>query len=279
VAGVAALVRQGHPDWSPEQVKAAIMNTAVDLRPGSAEVPIQGAGRVDAYRSVTAEAFAIGDADQVSLSWGVVEIGENTFEETRSIILHDFSGEDRVYDVSVEWGENSPTSGVELTAPDTAEVSGTNRFAYVEVNLAIDATQISQDIQQLEEYYGYIVFTSEADPANSLRVPFYLIPRPYSQLAVETGTIDSSAEFEITHTGPIASNLWAYPLYEVDENDVGQADMADLRMVGMDSGFRDETYGRIFTPAINVYGPWHVPQPYFAEFDLYLDVDQDGSPI
>jgi subtilisin family serine protease len=278
VAGVAALIRHGHPDWSPEQIKAAIMNTAVDLQPGSAEVPMQGAGRVDAYRAVTTDAFAIGDTNQVSLNWGVVEIGENTYEAARSIILHDFSGEDRVYDVSVEWGENSPTDGVLLTAPETAEVSGPNRFAYVEVNIAIDATQVSQDIQQLEEYYGYVVFTSQSDTADRLRVPFYLIPRPYSRLAVEQENIGRSAQIELSHTGPISSNLWAYPLYEADENDVGQADMADLRMVGMDYGFRDETYGRIFTPAINVYAPWHTPQPYFAEFDLYLDVDQDGSP-
>jgi subtilisin family serine protease len=66
VAGVAALVRQAHPDWSPEQVKAVIMNTAVDLAAGSAVVPRQGAGRVDAYRAVTENALATGDEDVVT---------------------------------------------------------------------------------------------------------------------------------------------------------------------------------------------------------------------
>jgi uncharacterized repeat protein (TIGR01451 family) len=28
--------------------------------------------------------------------------------------------------------------------------------------------------------------------------------------------------------------------------------------------------------AYNTYGDWHTQSPYFAEFDLYLDVDQDG---
>ncbi|MGC8947629.1 MAG: S8 family serine peptidase, partial [Anaerolineae bacterium] len=73
VAGLAALIREAHPDWTPEQVKAAMMNTAVDLVAGpSRQTPRQGAGRIQAYPAVTAETIAIGDPDRVSLNWGVL---------------------------------------------------------------------------------------------------------------------------------------------------------------------------------------------------------------
>ena len=35
IAGVAALMVQAHPGWTPEEIKAAMMNTAVDLADGS----------------------------------------------------------------------------------------------------------------------------------------------------------------------------------------------------------------------------------------------------
>ena len=279
VAGVAALIRQAHPDWSPEQVKAAIMNTATDLLIGSAEVPRQGAGRVDAFRAVTTDAFAIGERDRISLSWGVTEFTTNFYRDTKSILLHDLSGEDQDYSVSVVWGENSFESGVSLTISDTVSVSAGRPFAYLPVELNIDGSQIPVAFNQLEEYYGYVVFTGEGESPDTLRVPFYLIPQPYSRLTfTDIEFRPRSAMFEITNQGPISSSLSVFPLYEIDEDELEQDNMADLRMVGMDFGFTHPTFGDIFIPAINVHGSWFTPQPYFAEFDLYLDVDRDGSP-
>lgn len=279
VAGVAALVRQAHPDWAPEQVKAALMNTAVDLQIGSAEVPRQGAGRVDAYRAVTTDAFAIGDLRQVSLSWGILETDQPLYQDTKNIMLHDLSGEERAYRVSVEWGEESMQAGMTLSVPETVQVGAGSIFAHVPVEMSIDTTQVPVEYQQLEEYYGYVVLTPQGEAAPPLRVPFYVIPQPYSQLAFTDIRIrERNATVEIAQQGPAPSSLWAYPLYEISDNNPDQLDMADLRLVGMDFGFTHEEYGDIFIPAINVYGPWFTPQPYFAEFDLLLDVNGDGSP-
>ena len=114
----------------------------------------------------------------------------------------------------------------------------------------------------------------------TLRVPFYIVPRPYTLLDVKATLASTPAlthTVAITHNGPISSSLWAYPAFVYDANDPGVGDEGDLRMVGMDFGWTSGRYGPIFVPAFNVYGKWHTPQPYFAEFDLYLDVDQDGT--
>ncbi len=49
VSGVAALMLQAHPDWTPEQIKQQLMNTGVDV---GYDPITQGAGRVDAISAV-----------------------------------------------------------------------------------------------------------------------------------------------------------------------------------------------------------------------------------
>ncbi len=63
----------------------------------------------------------------------------------------------------------------------------------------------------------------------------------------------------------------------MDGNETGVADAGDVRLVGVDYGGYDNNYDDMFVVAINTWGSWHTPQPYFAEFDLYLDVDGDGQ--
>jgi hypothetical protein len=49
IAGVAALLKQAYPDFSPEKIKKLIKSTAVNL---GYDINTQGAGRVDALRAV-----------------------------------------------------------------------------------------------------------------------------------------------------------------------------------------------------------------------------------
>lgn len=54
VAGVVALLMQSHPEWSSEQIKSAISNTAVDIH----EDPnTQGSGRIDALKAYNASSL------------------------------------------------------------------------------------------------------------------------------------------------------------------------------------------------------------------------------
>ncbi|MGB9872816.1 MAG: S8 family serine peptidase, partial [Anaerolineae bacterium] len=281
VAGLAALIREAHPDWTPEQVKAAMMNTAVDLVAGpSRQTPRQGAGRIQAYPAVTAETIAIGDPDRVSLNWGVLPIEADTYTALKNVTLQNFFTATKVYSATWTFGAGSRTLGVSLSLPVTVEVPAMGTAA-VPVTLNINATQLSSIMRTLEEYYGYVVFTNAAVPTETLRVPFYLSPRPYTRLTTlgSSTTFDYEtgfAWFDLYHSGPISSSLWVYPVFAVDGNETDVADAGDVRLVGVDYGGYT-TYGNIFVVAINAWGSWHTPQPSFAEFDLYLDVDEDGE--
>jgi parallel beta-helix repeat protein len=56
VAGACALLLQLHPDWTPEMMKAALMNTAQDL--GYCDF-MQGAGQVDVLKAATVDFIAL----------------------------------------------------------------------------------------------------------------------------------------------------------------------------------------------------------------------------
>jgi hypothetical protein len=80
VAGAAALVRQMHPSWTPEQVKSALV-TVTD-RPTSLSTisaMIRGGGHVNARRAMTIPIVALPS----TLSWGRMLLVEKTTVEKR----------------------------------------------------------------------------------------------------------------------------------------------------------------------------------------------------
>lgn len=279
VAGVAALIKQARPGWTNEQIKAAIMNTAVDLAdPASAQIPRQGAGRVDAYAALNTNVVAVGDPKLVSLSWGVIEVTEATYSDVKTVTLHNFTGADITMDVATMF--TSVSTGATLTPSALQVVVPALGSATVDVTLDLDATLLPLAFKKMEEYYGYVTFTGAED---HLRVPFYFVPRPYTKVTeVEAVTsFDIQNEYgyvDLTQSGPKASSLWAYPVFLVDENEADVLDMGDLRYIGLDYGWLDATYGDILVPAFSMWGPVHNNQPYFSEVDLYIDADQDGNP-
>ena len=283
VAGVAALMLQANPTWKPEAVKAAMMNTAVPLLDGTT-IPRSGAGRVNAYRAVSTDVYAVGDADLVSLSWGVPMSRNDTWTNQKQVTVYNESTSAATFTATVGFQAGSRTAGVALTVEPEVVTVPAEGMAVVTVTLEVDMTQIPVLYSTVEEYFGFVNFTPPGgDPTNTLVVPFYFQPRPYSQLE-EIGPGDAIVDWEtdfsvitMTHRGPITSSLWAYPaLVWNAESDPEMAGPGDVRMFGLDYGWTHGTHGDIIVAAINAHDYWHVPQPFFAEFDLYIDVDQDG---
>jgi subtilisin family serine protease len=134
-AGVAALIKQAHPGWTPPMIRAALVNTATNLRnpDGSAvadgvnSLNEQGGGLIDAFAAANATALlgvgnsplvggAPGTADFFpSHSFGAVPIAGVTGSATLSQIVN-------VYD----FGDGLGAGTYELSASNVRGVDGTN---------------------------------------------------------------------------------------------------------------------------------------------------------
>lgn len=276
IAGVVALMKQAHPNYTNEEIKAALMNTAVDLVDIGGDVPRQGAGRVDVLAAAETDVVAVGDPRFVSLTWGLIEIGdEMTFEDTKTVTLRNFGATEVTLDIGVSWTSYSEGAGL---TPDVGSVTiPAGGTATVDFTLALDGTLLPIAYEQMEEYFGYVVFYGDS----YLRLPFHFVPRPYAEIAeigsYTTFDYDELGYVDMSQTGPVASSLWAYPLMMSSADDPTIENLGDLRAVGLDYGWTSAAYGDIFIPAFAMYGSAHTLQPYWGEVDMYIDGDQDGA--
>lgn len=287
VAGVAALLLQANPTWTPEQVKAAIMNTAVPLADNTPIVRA-GSGRMDAYRAVSTDVFVVGDADLVSLNFNVSFSRNNSVTRVKEATVYNWSAAPVTYDVAAAFQAGSGTTGATVSVSPAQITVPAGSSATVAVTIVFDMTQIPvlYNATVLEEYYGLVTFTPpptlNGALVNELVLPFYAQARPYSQLEtiVPDGPLSSSADmvtYNITHRGPISSSLSVFPalVWEPTRNP-NMAGPGDVRLFGMDYGWNDPSAGDMIAVGIDAWGYWHSPQPQFAEFDLYIDGNEDG---
>ncbi|MFI7610460.1 S8 family serine peptidase [Nonomuraea terrae] len=127
VAGAAALLAQRHPDWSAQQLKAALVSTA---KPVEGDLDGIGAGRLDAGRAVTQQVYASPPAINGATASADAEPGTSAVDLVNAgdapVRL------DLALDVRDRRGEPAPggmftlgTSRVELPAGGTARVAVT----------------------------------------------------------------------------------------------------------------------------------------------------------
>lgn len=88
VAGVAVLLRQLNPTWTPDDVKSAIVATAIDVGRTPLEV---GAGRVDAFHAAGAEIAT----SPTHLGYGMVDLAASVWIATDTLEFHNLLDEAR----------------------------------------------------------------------------------------------------------------------------------------------------------------------------------------
>jgi subtilisin family serine protease len=222
VAGIAALVRQAHPSWTPTDVKAALMNTAnhdVFSQDGPAP-PIHapnrvGAGRVNARDALGNEIIAFDQKEPgiVSVGFGVVEVA-NPLTRSRTIKLVNKGSSAASYDVAYQPITEVPGVVYELdrssvTVP--ALGSATVRVGLRISNPAalrktadptIEKFNVGLPRQFLADASGRVVFSPTSGATVPLRVPLYSAPKPVAAIQVpsrlripdSTGTLTLSGK-------------------------------------------------------------------------------------
>ena len=205
-AGIGALVLAAHPGWTPEQVKAAIMNNADhDLydqanQQGHIYGPARdGAGRVDALSAVDATVLAY-DKDvpgAVSASFGVVEApihgGEVT--RTRTITVQNTGTSSQTFDVSYAPAVVQPGVSYSFDKSSVTVPAGASETVQVTVHVhpaqlrhTIDPTMQAQQLgvarQFVADASGRMLLTPSGG-GNALRVPVYTAAKPVSAMAAK----------------------------------------------------------------------------------------------
>ena len=202
-AGGVALIKQAHPDWSPDWVRTAMINSATNLRSAS-QVPkadgltsdsiiAQGAGLIDVYNAVKAKALMGITGDGIvepsilgSYSFGSVPVINSrvTHTETETVTIQDISGQGGTYNLSVANNRNLEVNGITVTTSVSSLTVLANGSATFTVSATVNGDLVRDPTSALELQFYVIA----QNAGSSLRMPFYMqltptVPQGGSSLA------------------------------------------------------------------------------------------------
>ncbi|MFG3189791.1 S8 family serine peptidase [Streptomyces omiyaensis] len=274
VAGAAALLLQHDPGMGPDDVKTALMNTAVPL-PGNPSVFEAGAGAVDPYAAVharttlqvparTASTGLDGTPTEIehrtgALDLGVLPPGRATTRAARMELVNT-AGAPGTYRVSAAFTRGSGASqdaraaGVTLTTDDRVTVGARGKVP-VRTTLHVPAGA------PVGHYEGFLVLTPlTAGASGTLRVPFGLRVAPsgfeevvMTKPVMSTGRATAegavgggAATFDLRMAGELRS----IDVFLTDERGVDIGYVGGVNTTGL-------TEGVLYGPA--TVGAWYYP--------------------
>ncbi len=219
-AGAVALIKQAHPDWAPDIVRTALINTATNMRntsgnaskadgPSTADSIIaQGGGLIDVYHAVYAKALMGVTGDGIakpgilgSHSYGEVPVVNNriTSSQPVTVTIRDLSGEGGTYNLNVANNRDLQIAGINVSTSQTSVSVPANGTATFTVNASFNGDQI-RDVMAAKTAGTSIIFekiqmqwfvtAQRSDGKESLRMPFYFKAGPSmpAQPVVDTRT-------------------------------------------------------------------------------------------
>ncbi len=247
VAGVAALLVELHPTWSPERIKALMMNQAKsklkNLDGSKVSATIMGAGRVQADEA----ADAVSLATPGSISLGFRPMADTTVL-TKTITVTNVDSQSHVYNVSgnVRYADFSkklvdvqvgPTGGPFLDHFTFA--LGHGKSFKVAARFTLDPSVISEPEQEYGWFYfhpnmdGQIVVEQSFHGDDTLTVPWHVAPLAASDDRISAHDLDltgGSGGLSITGSGAGASFADLYLLGATDP--VGSGLEEDIVAIG-----------------------------------------------
>lgn len=182
VTGLSVLLKQAHPEYSPFDVKAALMNTAKVLETPKYTMFDQGAGRVQGLNALTAEALVMvkeqsksdNNHDQRlelaehytgSVLFGKIAPSEtDVITQKKTVLLKDVAGKAQDFTLRYQFTGPENTNNVTVTTPETVHVNANGEINF-DVSINVPAATPSG------EYQGYIYLTNAVTGAE-LHLPF-----------------------------------------------------------------------------------------------------------
>ena len=193
VAGGAALLRQRHPAWTVEQIKAALVLTGVPVYSDSShstEVPTtrEGGGLINLPRADNPLLFAT----PATVSFGLLRAGKTA---TRAVELTDAGGGGGAWDVRVQL--QVAANGTAVSVAPSISVPGK-----LSLTASATATAAEQDVT------GFVFLSRGADER---RIPFWLrVERP--RLGAPSATLARTGVYQGSTRGkPSRVESYRYP--------------------------------------------------------------------
>jgi subtilisin family serine protease len=306
VTGTVALLKQLHPSWTVEQLKAVVMNTADRLLYLNSNLtpPLVGPGRIGAglvnvaaAAGAPASAYAASGSGLVSLRFGVVEV-PGTAVRPATVKVSNDSNAAVTYGLGYESAVHVP--GVDVIFPGGASVAvPAQGSATFEARLVADAAAMTHTYDpsmasttggnarcMMSEEAGFVTLTPAAGP--TLRVPVYAVPRPCSLMAAGSGLQMTAAQGVTTlplvgqglNTGPnyptdIVSLVSAF---ELQENDAASP-TASVTYVGVSSDYQAQVAAGKGIADTTIYFGIAVRSAWSSPKDetLTVSIDTTGS--
>ncbi len=228
-AGAVALIKQAHPDWAPDIVRTALINTATNMRnssgtsskadgPDTADSIIaQGGGLIDVYHAVYAKALMGVTGDGIaqpgilgSYSYGEVPVVNNRITSTQpiTVTLRDISGEGGTYNLNIANNRDLQIAGINVATSAASVSVPANGTATFTVNANFNGDQI-RDVMAAKTVGTSVIFekiqmqwfvtAQRSDGKESLRMPFYfkagptMPAQPVFETRTQTATVPVGA--------------------------------------------------------------------------------------
>ena len=298
-AGIAALLKEEHPNWTGVQIKAAIMNTADPSLNTRYNSRLAGTGVVQAQNAVNSSVLATTSENLDSIAFGQVA-GSGAFSADKTFTLTNYGATPATYDLTVSPNSGSLGSVITVTPSTVAVPVGTSVTVHATVSMsaAAFAALPTDDTFTIGpggvlSVRGDILATRDAtDTAadhQTLRLPFMFVPRglsnvaagkpgPFVAVPTTTPGQDYAAGVTISNSGIHSgtANLFTWGIH--DSVNTGAA--MDVRDVGLQVlpgaalGSTDSDRSLIFL--INAWN--QTTNQSKNEYDIRIDTNGDGVP-
>jgi uncharacterized repeat protein (TIGR01451 family) len=315
MAGTMALLKQQHPGWTVEELKAAALNGAlhtVTTTPSAGSLTYGvgrvGAGRVDPVVSAENTCVAFNDEPGgfVSVSFDTPVTAPTT--QTKNVrVLNNGTGS-ATYDLTIVTTVDAP--GIAFSLPGGASVTvSAASSAPVAVQMDANPSQMkhsreatvattqtapapfsgSLNRQWLTEESAYLVFSQGGQP--KMRVPLYMTARPASVMQgppsiVTGGAPTGSTTLALTGTGVctgtpgVGTCAGSFPNDEVSLVTPFELQVVNPRNPAipdyMNIQYAGVAYsGGLLLFGISTWGPWTTPTD--VSFGVYIDANLDGT--
>ncbi|MGE5347067.1 MAG: S8 family serine peptidase, partial [Acidithiobacillales bacterium] len=310
IAGSAALLLSANHSLTPQEVKAKLMNSAetnIQTNPALAPgvlAPISRIGggevRVDKANNLTVAAWDGDDPAAVGLSFGYNSVTGNP-QLVKKVIVRNYAASKRTFSItpSFRFADDAASGAVTLSAPATVTVPANGSKSFV-LKLGLNASKLPTwpwdaafpstasnggslggDGPTLTkgEFDGYVTL---ADGIDTLHLPWHVLPRKSADVNVTSNSValggGGSGSIGVSNAGgaidgavdtfALTGTNGRFPVAFLPQPGDNFA-IIDLKAVGVRKAGSNVQF------AINTFGQRSHPA-YPAEFDIYVDSDNDG---